>query len=97
MADAEIRPAEAPLPIMEEAKELVRDYVNVHLDKSDPPVEFEVYVVWFSKTLKNWKGLLSTTLPDKMYYELTHDGENQCTYLDAYLKIDNRKIMDEGY
>lgn len=97
VADTEIRPAEAPMPIMEEAKELVRSYVQVHLDKSDPEVQFEVYIVWFSKTLLNWKALISTTLPDKMYYELTHDGANYCTYLDAYLKIDNRKVMDEGY
>lgn len=97
MADTEVRPAEAPMPIMDEAKDLVRDYVNIHLDKSDPVPEFEVYIVWFSKTLQNWKALVSTTLPDKMYYELTHDGEYNCTYLDAYLKIDNRKIMDEGH
>jgi len=92
--DTDVRPADAPLPIMEQAKAIVWDYVMEHLDKSDPIPVFEVFVVWFTKTLGNWKALISTTLPDKMYYEVTHDGANHCTYLDAYVKLDNRKIMD---
>jgi hypothetical protein len=83
-----------PNNFMDKAKKIVRDYVNEHLDKSDTPVEFEVYVVWFSKTLKNWKGLLSTTLPDQMYYEVTYNGHDCETYLDAYKKLENRRIPD---
>ncbi len=48
-----------------------------------------VYVVWWSKTLQNWKALVSTTLPDGMYYEVTHNGDAGETYLDAYKKFDN--------
>jgi len=77
------------------AQALVRRYVEEHLDKSDPPVSFEVYIVWFSKTLQNWKALLSTSLPDGMYYEVTHDGDQKCTYLDAYKKVQNAMIPDE--
>lgn len=75
--------------IMGRAKKLVHAYVVTKLDKSDPVPVFEVYVVWFSKTLKNWKALISTTLPDKMYYEVTYDGDREQTYLDAYIKLDN--------
>lgn len=71
------------------AHELVRQYVNAKLDKSDDPIEFEVYTVWFCKTLQNWKVLLSTTLPDQMYYEVTHNGDTGETYLDAYKKFEN--------
>lgn len=46
----------------------------------------DVYVVWQCKTLQNLKALLSTTVPDGMYYELTHDGDRKLTYLDAYKK-----------
>lgn len=52
------------------AKEVVLDYANKHIDKTDN-VQItldDVYVVWFCKTLQNWKALLSTTLPDGMYY-----------------------------
>ena len=83
--------------MIEYARQIVFDYVKAHLEKTDAHVTFgpdEVYVVWFSKTLKNWKALLSTTLPDGMYYELTHDGATGCTYLDAYKKFDNVTIPD---
>jgi hypothetical protein len=69
---------------------LVRDYVLDHLDKSDPKPEFEVFTVWKCKILQNWKYLVSTTLPDGMYYEMTYDGDNKRWYLDAYKKFENK-------
>ena len=56
----------------------------------------DVYVVWFCKTLQNWKALASTTLVDGMYYELTLNGDKQEIYLDAYKKFENRAIKVEG-
>lgn len=78
--------------MQEQAKELVRAYAQEHLDKSDPNVEFEVYVVWFCKTLQNWKCLLSTSLPDGRYYEVTHNGDKKESYLDVYVKLDNKCV-----
>lgn len=49
----------------------------------------DVYIVWFCKTLKNWKALVSTTLSDGMYYEVTYNGDKDETYLDAYRKWEN--------
>lgn len=72
--------------------EEVKKYVNDHLDKTDDVQEFDVYVVWLSKTLQNNKALLSTTLPDGMYYEVTYNGDKQELYLDAYKKFENRCI-----
>lgn len=71
-------------------KKLVRDYVLAHLDKSDEKPEFEIFTVWKCKILQNWKYLVSTTLPDGMYYELTFDGDQNRWYLDAYKKFDNQ-------
>ena len=71
---------------------LVKDYVLDHLDKSDPRPEFEVFTVWKCKILQNWKYLVSTTLPDGMYYEMTYDGDNKRWYLDAYKKFENKCI-----
>ena len=51
--------------------------------------ESEVFIVWFSKTLQNWKALISTTISDGMYYEVTHNGDKKETYLDAYKKWEN--------
>lgn len=81
---------------IELVKNVVVDYVNEHLDKSDNHDGIStdnVYVVWYCKTLKNWKALLSTTLPDGMYYEATLNGETNELYLDAYKKFENRAIQ----
>lgn len=48
--------------------------------------EDDVYVVWSCKTLQNNKALLSTTVADGMYYELTYNGDKSELYLDAYNK-----------
>ena len=76
---------------MQLCKETVRAYANAHLDKTDKTeiTTDDVYIVWFCKTLQNWKALVSTTLADGMYYELTHNGDKNETYVDAYKKWEN--------
>ena len=44
------------------------------------------------KALQNWKWMLSSTLADGMYYELTYNGDKNEFYLDAYKKFENRVI-----
>ena len=73
-------------------KNLVKEYVLSHLDKSDITPTFNVFTVWKCKTLQNWKYLVSTTLPDGMYYEMTYNGDKKEWYLDAYKKFDNVRI-----
>ena len=75
-------------------KSVVRYYANEHLDKTDGKqiTTEDVFVVWYCKTLQNWKALASTTLPDGMYYELTLNGDRAELYLDAYKKFENRCI-----
>ena len=74
------------------AMRIVYDYIIEHLDKSDPVPKFEVFTVWKSKVLQNWKYLLSSTLFDGMYYELTYNGDKEEWYLDAYKKFENRVV-----
>lgn len=71
----------------------MRKYVEEHLDKSDPKQEFEVFVVWQCYILGNAKWLLSTTLPDGMYYEVTYNKVKNEFYLDAYKKKKNLRIV----
>lgn len=77
------------------AHDIVHSYIQEHLDKSDKAEEFEIYTVWKCKALQNWKFLISSTLPDGMYYELTFNGDKNEWYLDAYKKFENRVIVDE--
>jgi orf78 len=81
----------------EKAKQLVIDYYNEHVEITDNKklTESEVFVVWFSKTLQNWKALVSTTISDGMYYEVTYNGDKKETYLDAYKKWENVCVKDE--
>ncbi len=80
---------------IEKCKEIVKEYEINHLDKSDKIPEFEVFVVWSCKTLQNNKALLSTTLFNGMYYELTYNGDKKELYFDAYKKFENRCIKME--
>lgn len=75
-----------------EALFITRNYIEEHLDKSDPNPEFTVFIVWKCKALQNWKYLLSSTLFDGMYYELTYNGDKKEWYFDAYKKFENRVI-----
>ena len=58
--------------------------------------EGDVFIVWSCKTLQNNKAMLSTTVSDGMYYELTYNGDNKELYLDAYKKWENRCIEVKG-
>jgi hypothetical protein len=80
--------------MMETARRIVVAYFNAHVDATEEKniTMEDVYVVWFSKTLQNWKALVSTTVMDGMYYEITHNGDKDETYVDVYKKWENFKV-----
>lgn len=55
------------------------------------PIE-DIYVVWFCKTLQNWKAMVSTNAKDDAYYEVTHNGDKNETYVDCYVKATNTAV-----
>ena len=75
-------------------KENIVNYFNNRSDKTDKfeITEDDVFVVWSCKTLQNYKALLSTTISDGMYYEMTYNGDKEELYMDAYKKWENRCI-----
>jgi hypothetical protein len=83
--------------MQEKARKIVMNYFNDNVDKTDGKkiTMDDVYVVWFCKTLQNWKALVSTTVPDGMYYEVTHNGDKDETYLDAYKKWENLTVKED--
>ena len=87
---------------VELCKEKVVDYnnngINVTNTKSSVAITTDsVYVVWLNRTLQNNKALLSTTVEDGMYYEVTYNGDKDELYFDAYKHVVNRefKLGDE--
>ena len=63
-------------------------------EMSVPIMEEELFVVWSSKVLQNWKGLVGSTRPGSPYFEVTHNGNNGITYVDVYKKIDHKDLFE---
>lgn len=78
-------------------KKIVVDYFNGNAEKTDniKISEENVFIVWSCKTLQNNKAMISTTVSDGMYYELTYNGDKKEMYLDAYKKWENKAIKVE--
>lgn len=62
-------------------------------DKLEPR---DMYVVWFCKTLQNWKALVSG-VHVKEYIEVTYNGDKQETYIDVYNKTYNACVKDNDF
>ena len=79
-------------------KDIVVGYFNKHADKTDHKeiTKDDVFIVWSCKTLQNNKALVSTTVSDGMYYEITHNGDKKETYVDAYKKWENFVVRESG-
>lgn len=97
--EMDIQPVGLMMQHQDQARLLVFEYVKAGLEKTDNTEfnEYDVYAVWFTYTLGNWKCLISTTLPDGMYYEVTHNFAKDETYVDAYKKFDNFKISNSDF
>lgn len=80
--------------MQERAKQIILNYFNSRVDVTDNVhITLEdIYVVWFCKVLQNWKVLVSTTIPDGMYYEVTYNGDTNETYVDVYKKWENYTV-----
>lgn len=78
------------------AKEIVYQLVKHDLSDLGRHGTFgkdEVYIVWFVKALQNWKALVSTSLPDGRYYEVTFNGNKKVAYVDTYVKTANHEVV----
>lgn len=85
-----------PLDPQFKAKQIVARYIDSRFSNILGESVYEVYVVWYCKTLQNWKVVLSTTISDGAYYEVTYNGDKQETYLDVYRKFENVCIRDDS-
>lgn len=79
------------------AQELVYQHVKSLLEPTDQHVAFDldaVYVVSYHYVLHNWKAMVSTTLPDGMYYEVTRDLDKKVTYITSYKQWAHTTVSD---
>lgn len=76
---------------------VVAAYNNRVADDVVPLSVDDLYIVWFSKVLQNWKAMVSTTNPgDGLYFEVTYNGDKEATYVDTYIKVSNDEFSPEG-
>lgn len=78
-----------------QARALVYNQIKSELEELERHGTFgpdEVYVVWFAYVLGGWKALISTSLPDGRYYEVTSNKEKAEIYIDVYQKI-NQHVL----
>jgi hypothetical protein len=59
------------------------------------PIDFnEIYIVWSSFILGNFKTFISTSRPDGRVWEVTRNKEKREWYVDSYLKTHNIVVLD---
>ncbi len=82
---------------LELCKKIIVDYFNERVDTTNnTKISVDnTFIVWSVKVLQNNKALVSTTMPDGMYYELTYNGDKKELYLDVYKKWENKCIKIE--
>jgi hypothetical protein len=79
-------------------KLVTHNFNELFFPDAESPAKFgQFYVVWFAKTLDNWKALVSTDIVSGQYWEVTYDGNKNQTYVDHYVKRSNTCITDEVY
>lgn len=89
-----------PEAFIKKAKNLVCHSVNEDFPidiLTTPATPKDFYVTWFSKTLGNWKAMVSTDLTAGHYWEVTYNGAKQESYVDHYVKTKNTVYSDAGY
>ena len=79
-------------------KQLVMFQYNKYLKRRKDPelTEENIYIVWMCKTLQNNKALVSTTVDDGRYYEVTYNGDEDEMYLDVYQNQENVVLNTDG-
>lgn len=60
-------------------------------------VRDDLKMVWFCKTLPNWKAIFHVPKIQGSLYEVTFDGEKGMIYIDTYVKARNESFVYRAY
>lgn len=69
---------------MERARKIVRGYVDQWLAGKGEAYTYDVYVVWFSRLMGNWKAFISTSIPDMDSFQIWYDHDRDKTYVEVF-------------
>jgi hypothetical protein len=87
-----------PDRLLKQAKQLVVDNYNTNRpsNKTATLTIDSVYIVWFSKTLGNWKAIVASPVARGLLWEVTYNGHRGEAYIDVYRKIINVRVPTGG-
>ncbi len=71
------------------SKRMIQRYYYTELFGYSIVSSDEIFLVWYCKTLQNYKALLGVTGQYGEYFEVTYDGDRNKVYLDIYKKDKN--------
>jgi hypothetical protein len=98
---AEPEPKIVPDPdrFLMQAKQLVVENYNNHRDlgRSEELSMGSVYIVWFAKTLSNWKAIVASPVARGLMWEVTYNGNRGEAYIDIYKKLNNVRVPTGGF
>ena len=77
--------------IINAARTVLAHKLNCSADILEPS---DMYIVWFCKTLQNWKAMVSGVNIEE-YIEVTYNGDTQEVYVDVYKKVCNKCLKDD--
>lgn len=75
------------------AKQVVLNRLNATRPVNSQYTLDDMYIVWFCKTLQNWKALVSTDVKDGLYWEVTYNGTKEELYVDMYTQMEHTVMM----
>ena len=79
------------------AKQLVVDNYNKHRDSRSRELTIsQIYIVWFTKTLGNWKAIVESPVARGLLWEVTFNCYKNEAYITIYKKLNNVKIYLGG-
>ena len=78
----------------EKAVRLVCEYLDTLEHGEYGYDEDSIRLVWFTKTLKNWKAMVANIGDGGNFYEVTYNGAKKETYIDEYKKTSNTVVKD---
>lgn len=76
------------------AKRMAVDNYNKSRDAARSPelTMDAVYIVWFSKTLGNWKAIVASPIIKALIWEIAYNAHRKECYIEVYKKLNSVKV-----
>ena len=88
------RGSESPDEFIQMARKMVVDNYNQHRATDQPELPYDgVHIVWFTKTLGNWKAIVASSIIRGLLWEVTSNVYKHEVYIDVYKKLNNVKVI----